>query len=109
MTKSPAGLDEPFKGRHFEREIIIPCVRWYWRFKLSYQDLVEMMAEWGLFLAHTAIMRWVQGFAAEFERRWLWAKQTSLAATSMMPLPGSIRRARRSVGKAVDLLSSTEN
>ena len=37
-------IDELFKGRHFDREIIILCVRWYLRFKLSYRDLVEMMA-----------------------------------------------------------------
>ena len=70
MTKSFVGLDELFKGRHFEREIIILFVRWYLRFKLSFRDLVEMMAERGLSLAHTTIMRWVQGFAPEFERRW---------------------------------------
>jgi transposase-like protein len=70
MTKSFVGLDELFKGRHFEREIIILCVRWYLRFKLSFRDLMEMMAERGLSLAHTTIMRWVQGFAPEFERRW---------------------------------------
>lgn len=46
------------------------CVRWYLRFKLSLRDLVEMMAERGLALAHTTIMRWVQRFAPEFERRW---------------------------------------
>ena len=28
------------------------------------------MADRGLSLAHTTIMRWVQGFAPEFERRW---------------------------------------
>jgi len=28
-------IEELFKGRHFEREIIILCVRWYLRFKLS--------------------------------------------------------------------------
>ena len=37
-----------FKGRHFEQEIIILCVRWYLRYKLSYRDLVGMMAERGL-------------------------------------------------------------
>jgi transposase-like protein len=42
------GLDELFEGRHFDREIIILCVRWYLRFKLSFRDLVEMMAERGL-------------------------------------------------------------
>ena len=30
-------IDELFKGRHFEREIIILCVRWYLRFKLSFE------------------------------------------------------------------------
>jgi transposase-like protein len=64
------GLDELFEGRHFEREIIVLCVRWYLRFKLSFRDLVEMMAERGLSMAHTTIMRWVHHYAPEFERRW---------------------------------------
>ena len=63
-------MDELFKGRHFEREVIVLCVRWYLRFKLSLRDLVEMMAERGLALAHTTIMRWVQRFVPEFEKRW---------------------------------------
>src|SRR2546426_12535751 len=29
-----------FKGRHFDREIIVLCVRWYLSFKLSARDLV---------------------------------------------------------------------
>ncbi len=59
-----------FQGRHFDREVIILCVRWYLRFKLSFRDLVEMMAERGLSMAHTTIMRWVQYYALEFERCW---------------------------------------
>ena len=61
---------ELFEGRHFDREVIILCVRWYLRFKLSLRDLVEMMAERGLSMAHTAIMRWVQRYVPEFEKRW---------------------------------------
>jgi hypothetical protein len=61
--------DDLFKGRHFDREIIILCVRWYLRFKLSFRDLVEMMAERGLFQAHTTIMRWIQHYVPEFEKR----------------------------------------
>jgi len=38
-------LEEMFAGRHFDREVIILCVRWYLRYKLSFRDLVEMMAE----------------------------------------------------------------
>ncbi|MBB5405349.1 transposase-like protein [Paraburkholderia atlantica] len=55
--KNPEKL---FGGRHFDREIIIVCVRWYLRYKLSFRDLVGMMAERGLSLAHTTILRWVR-------------------------------------------------
>jgi hypothetical protein len=41
-----------FNGRHFDREVIVLCMRWYLRYKLSLRDLVEMMAEPGLPLAH---------------------------------------------------------
>ena len=64
------GLEELFEGRHFGQEVIILCVRWYLRFKLSYRDLVEMMAERGLPIAHTTIMRRVHRYVPEFERRW---------------------------------------
>src|SRR5271156_4885852 len=64
------GVKDLFEGRHFDREVIILCVRWYLRFKLSLRDLVEMMAERGLSIAHTTIMRWVQHYTPEFEKRW---------------------------------------
>ncbi len=63
-------MDDLFKGRQFDREIIILCVRWYLRFKLSFRDLVEMMAERGISLAHTTIMRWIARYVPEFEKRW---------------------------------------
>src|SRR5580693_1496012 len=63
------GVEQLFEGRHFDREVIILCVRWYLRFKLSLRDLVEMMAERGLSLAHTTIMRWVWRYSPEFEKR----------------------------------------
>jgi putative transposase len=64
------GLGELFEGGHFDREVIILCVRWYLRFKLSFRDLVEMMAERDLPMVHTTIMRWVHRYALEFERQW---------------------------------------
>ena len=66
----PESLEELFAGRHFNRDVIILCVRWYLRFKLSLRDLVEMMAERGLSLAHTTILRWVRRYTPEFEKRW---------------------------------------
>src|SRR5919112_3097341 len=59
-----------FHGRHFTPAIIILCVRWYLTYKLSYRDLVEMMAERGVDVSHTTILRWVQRFVPEFEKRW---------------------------------------
>ena len=59
-----------FKGRDFDREIIVLCVRWYLTYKLSSRDLVQMMAERGIELTHTTILRWVQRFVPEFEKRW---------------------------------------
>ncbi|MGF6292618.1 transposase-like protein [Paraburkholderia youngii] len=63
-------LDKLFAVRHFDRDVIILCVRWYLRYKLSLRDLVEVMAERGLSLAHTTILRWVRRFAPEFVKRW---------------------------------------
>ena len=66
----PASAQDLFKGRHFDQEIIILCVRWYLAFKLSSRDLVQMMAERGIALAHTTILRWVQRYVPDFEKRW---------------------------------------
>ena len=33
MTGKTKSADRLFKGRHFEREIIVLCVRWYPRFQ----------------------------------------------------------------------------
>jgi predicted dehydrogenase len=35
-------VEELFKGRHFNQEIVVLCVRWYLSFKLSFRDLVAM-------------------------------------------------------------------
>ena len=71
-------MDGLFKGRHFDQEIIVLCVRWYLRYKLSFRDLAEMMAERGLSLAHTTIMRWIQCYVPEFEKRWnRWARDVN--------------------------------
>ena len=82
-------VEELFKGRHFDRDVVILCVRWYLRFKLSLRDLVEMMVERGLSMAHTTIMRWVQRYAPDVLSRPLCAIllcRTSLAETPLCPL-----------------------
>jgi transposase, IS6 family len=62
-------MENPFKWRHYESEIILLCVRWYVRYSLSYRDLEEMMSERGLSVVHTTIYRWVQAYAPEIDKR----------------------------------------
>ena len=52
-----------FAGRWFEDDIILLCLRWYFRFKLSYRDLVAILGERGLSISHTTILRWVVRYA----------------------------------------------
>jgi hypothetical protein len=62
-------VEDLFKGRHFDRQIIVLCVSWYTGFKLSLRDLVIMMADQGISVTHTTILRWVQRYLPEFEKR----------------------------------------
>ena len=59
-----------FAGRWFEDDIILLCLRWYFRFKLSYRDLVAILGERGLSISHTTILRWVIRYAETCEKRW---------------------------------------
>jgi transposase-like protein len=63
-------VEELFKGRHFDQEIVVLCVRWYLSFKLSSRDLVAIRSEHGLAMAPTTILRWVQHDTPEFEKGW---------------------------------------
>ncbi|MEK4835320.1 MULTISPECIES: IS6 family transposase [Bacillus] len=58
-----------FKWKHYQPDIILLTVRWYLRYNLSFRDLVEMMEERGLSVAHTTIMRWVHQYGPEFDKR----------------------------------------
>ena len=70
MPTPRSNRDPLFLGRWFADPIIILCVRWYVSYKLSYRDLVEMMADRGLSVSHTTLMRWTVRYAPEFERKW---------------------------------------
>jgi transposase-like protein len=59
-----------YRGRRFQTETIELCVRWYITYRLSYRDLVAMMAERGIVVSHTTVMRWVQRYVPEYEKRW---------------------------------------
>ncbi len=58
----------PFKGRHFQRDIILWAVRWYCKYGISYP-----------------IYRWVQRYAPEMEKRlrWYWRNPSDLCPWHM--------------------------
>lgn len=58
-----------FKGRHFDRSVILLCVRWYLAYNLSLRDLEEMMAERGVSVDHSTVHRWVVRFAPQLLER----------------------------------------
>jgi len=58
-----------FKWEHYQPDIILLTVRWYLQYNLSFRNLVEMMEERGLSMAHTTIMRWVHQYSPELDKR----------------------------------------
>jgi hypothetical protein len=68
-TNDDQNKPKDFKWKHFSHEIILWTLRWYCQFSLSYRDLVLMMAERGLSISHTTIMRWIHEYAPKLEKR----------------------------------------
>ncbi len=58
-----------FKGRHFDRSVILLCIRWYLAYNLSLRNLEEMMAKRGISVDHATIHRWVVWYSPEFLKR----------------------------------------
>jgi IS6 family transposase len=105
----------PFKGRHFQRDIILWAVRWYCKYGISYRELQEMLAERGVNVDHSTIYRWVQRYAPEMEKRlrWYWRNPSDLCPWHMdektyVKVNGRwayLYRAVDSRGRTVDFIS----
>jgi len=57
----------PFSGYRFPPEIIALAVRWYVRYRLSYADVAELLAERGVRVDPSTIYAWVREFAPLYE------------------------------------------
>lgn len=44
-----------FKGRHFDKSVILLCVRWYLTYNLSLRDLKEIIAGRGIAIDHSTV------------------------------------------------------
>jgi transposase-like protein len=82
---------------------------------LSYRDLVALMNERGIGLAHKTLLRWVQHYTPEFEKRWKryagrwvapdgWMRRTFGSKGEWLYLYRAVDKA----GKTVDFLLEPE-
>lgn len=59
----------PFKHHRFPPDIILCAVRWSLRFPLSYQDVVDLLAEREITVDRSTVYRWVVKFGPELTKR----------------------------------------
>ncbi len=58
-----------FRGRHFQDELIVLCVRWYLRYSLSYRDFGRDDGGTWPGVDHSTIARWVLRYAPILNER----------------------------------------
>jgi hypothetical protein len=94
--------DPIYRGRRFSAETIELCVRWYITYRLSYRDLAAMMAERGIVLSHTTIMRWVFRYVPEYDVRWARFARSPGSSWRMDETAVNVRGGRYYLYRAVD-------
>jgi len=57
------------KHHRFARDIVLDAVRWYLRYPLSYQDVVDLLAKRGIAVDRSTVFCWVQKFGPELTKR----------------------------------------
>ena len=59
--------DSPFSGYRFPPDVIALAVRYYLRYRLSYADVAEWLAERGVQVDRSTVFDWVQIFAPQYQ------------------------------------------
>jgi putative transposase len=96
-----------FTGRHFDRSVILLCVRWYLAYNLSLRDLEEMMAERGLLVDHSTIHRWVVHFSPRLLERFNRRKRTVTGKWHMDETYVQVRGRWMYLYRAIDSVDDT--
>ena len=55
-----------FSGYPFPNDVIALAVRWYLRYRLSYDEVAEVLAERGVVVDTSTVYAWVQAFTPRF-------------------------------------------
>ncbi|WP_425487078.1 IS6 family transposase [Microvirga makkahensis] len=66
-----------FKGRHFDRSVILLRVRWYLVYRLSLGNWNKMMAEHSISIDHATVHRWVTRYSPELVERFNFSKRSA--------------------------------
>jgi len=72
------------KGRHFDRSVILLCIRSYLAYRLSLRDLREIMAERGISADHAPIHSRVVRYRSELLECFDQRKKASVASGTSM-------------------------
>ena len=96
-----------FKGRHFDRSVILLCVRWYLAYNLSLRDLEEMMAERGLSVDHSTVHRWVVHFSPQLLQRFHHRKRAVTGKWHVHETYIKVRGQRMYLYRAIDSRGDT--
>ena len=59
-----------FKGKQFQKDVIIVAVGYYLRYNLSYREVQEILYDRGINVSHTTIYRWVQEYGKLLYQIW---------------------------------------
>jgi putative transposase len=59
-----------FKGKQFQKDVIIVAVGYYLRYNLSYREIQELLYDRGINVCHTTIYRWVQEYSKVLYHLW---------------------------------------
>ncbi|TXK45948.1 IS6 family transposase [Lactococcus sp. dk322] len=72
-----------FKGKQFQKDVIIVAVGYYLRYNLSYREVQEILYERGIQVSHTTIYRWVQEYSKVLYHLWKKKNRQSLSSWKM--------------------------
>ena len=59
-----------FKGKQFQKDVMIVAVGYYLRYNLSYREVQEILYDRGINICHTTIYRWVQEYGKVLYQIW---------------------------------------
>jgi transposase-like protein len=96
-----------FKGAHFEKDMILTCVRWYVAYPLSYRQLEELMQERGVSVDHSTSNRWVLKYAPQLEEAFYRRKRPVRTSWRMDETYIKVKGQWRYLYRAVDKTGQT--